>query len=325
MSKVIPEWNFKEKLISKIKEKGGWVNAHAHIDRAFTVDDHLYSLANKMRHEKWKLNKDLRVNSTVDDIYNRMAQATELMIEQGTSVIGTFIDVDPDVKDKAIKASQKLREKYKDTTFVFINQASYGIMTSETREWFDVGADYVDIIGGMVKADSEHAEKYLDIILSTAKEKGKMVHEHVDELNLPSEKETELLAKKTIEHGMQGKVVGIHGISINAHPKDYREEVYKLMKEAELMMVACPMAWLNARRSEEMAPIHNPSTPVDELVERGIQVAMGVDNIADIFMPYNDGILWNDLRALMEMNRLYDIETLSDIATVNGRRVLGLK
>ena len=44
-----------------------------------------------------------------------------------------------------------------------------------------------------------------------------MVHVHVDQQNLTSEKETELLVNKTIEHDMQGKVVGIHGISIATH------------------------------------------------------------------------------------------------------------
>lgn len=318
-------FNPKDLILTKIKNNGGWVNAHAHIDRAFSLDENLYKKANALRHEKWKLNKELRINSKISDIYNRMAKATELLLSQGVTAIGTFIDIDPDVKDKAIKASCNVREKYKkDMKYRFIIQTSYGIFTEETRKWFEYGADYVDIIGGLVKAAEGREEEYLDIIMATAKEKKKMVHEHIDELNSPLEKETELLARKTIEYGMQGKVVGIHGISINAHPKKYRQKVYKLMNDAKLMMVACPMSWLNSRREEVLTPTHNPSTPVDEMVANKIPVALGIDNIADVFMPYNDGIIWNDLRALMEMNRLYDIDTLVKIATVNGRRTLGL-
>lgn len=325
MQKKSSNFSPKELILSEIIKNGGWVNAHAHIDRAFSLDEKLYKKANAYRHEKWKLNKDLRINSSVDDIYNRMAKATELLISQNVTALGTFIDVDPDVKDKAIKAADKLRDKYKNQMeFKFIIQTSYGIFTKETRKWFDYGADFVDIIGGLIKAAQGREEEYLDIIMTTAKEKKKMVHEHIDELNSPSEKETELLAKKTIEHEMQGRVVGIHGISINAHPKKYREKVYDLLKESKIVMVACPMSWLNSRREETLTPTHNPTTPVDELVEHKIPVALGIDNIADVFMPYNDGIIWNDLRALMEMNRLYDIPTLVKIATVNGRKALGL-
>ena len=318
--------DLKSRILHKIQQKGGFVNAHAHIDRAFTINKDNFKLANKFRHEKWKLNAELRRTSTVSQIYDRMAAATELLLSQGVTVNGTFIDVDPDVRDKSIQAAQKVREKYKSQmTFKFINQSSYGIFTKETREWFDVGAEFVDIIGGLLKSAEGREDEYLDVLLAKAKAKKKMVHVHVDELNTPDETETEMLAKKTIEHGMEGKVVGIHGISINAHPKAYRKKVYKLMKKAELMVVSCPMSWLDARRSEELAPIHNPIAPVDEMIAEGITVAIGVDNIADIFLPLNDGDIWQDLKALIYENRLYDLDEAVKIATVNGRKALGLR
>ncbi len=316
----------KQIILDKIKAKGGWVNCHAHIDRAYTISPRLYKLANKLRHEKWLLNANLRKTCTVPQIYDRMAKALEMMIAQNVQAIATFIDIDPHMKDKAIKASLKIKDKYKSQIIIkFINHSSYGILTKETREWFEVGAQFADIIGGMVKANADRKNEYLDIILQTAKNKKKMTHIHIDEENSSDEKETELLARKTIEHGMQGKVVGIHGISINCHPKKYREELYKLMKKADLMMIACPISWLNSRRSEILTPTHNPTTPVDELVAAGITVGIGTDNIADLFMPYNDGNIWNDLRVMMEMNRLYDIDTLVEIATINGKKTLGLK
>lgn len=318
--------DLKSQILQKIGQKGGFVNAHAHIDRAFTINKDNFKLANKFRHEKWKLNAELRRTSTVSQIYDRMAAATELLLSQGVTVNGTFIDVDPDVRDKSIQAAQKVRDKYKSQmTFKFINQSSYGIFTKETRKWFDVGSEFVDIIGGLLKSAEGREDEYLDVLLTTAKAKKKMVHVHVDELNTPDEIETEMLAKKTIEHGLEGKVVGIHGISINTHPKKYRQKVYKLMKKAKLMIVSCPMSWLDARRSETLAPIHNPIAPVDELLAEGIPVAIGVDNIADIFLPLNDGDIWQDLKALIYENRLYDLDEAVKIATVNGRRALGLR
>ncbi|MDO8576826.1 MAG: amidohydrolase family protein [Candidatus Daviesbacteria bacterium] len=317
--------DLKQIILEKIKKNGGWVNCHSHIDRAYTIDEKLYKLANKLRHEKWILNTDLRKTSTTDQIYDRMARALELMIAQGVTAIGSFIDIDPHMKDKAIQAATKIREKYKSQIIIkFISHSSYGILTKETRQWFETGADFADIIGGMVKANQDRQDEYFDIILQTAKAKKKMTHIHVDEENTLSEKETELLAKKTIEHGRQGQVVGIHGISINCHPKPYRQEVYQLMKKAGVMMIACPISWLNSRRSEQLTPTHNPTTPVDEMITAGITVGIGTDNIADLFMPYNDGDMWGDLRVMMEMNRLYDIDTLVKIATTNGKKILGI-
>lgn len=320
-----PVFDPKQIILQKIYKNGGWVNCHSHIDRSFTVSPKLYKLANALRHQKWILNGELRETSTSSQIYDRMSRSLELMIAQKVYAIGTFIDVDPHTKDKCIKAAQKIKDRYKSQIVIkFINHSSYGILTKETRSWFEVGAEFADIIGGMVKANKGQENEYLDIIMQTAKNKKKMAHVHVDEVNSPDEIETELLARKTIEYSMQGRVVGIHGISINTHPKKYRDQLYKLMKKANLMMVACPISWLNSRRSEEMTPTHNPTTPVDELVSAEITVGIGTDNIADLFMPYNDGNMWSDLRVMMEMNRLYDINTLVRIATTNGRKILGI-
>lgn len=90
-------------------------------------------------------------------------------------------------------------------------------------------------------------------------------------------------------------------------------------------MIACPVSWINSRRNEQLAPIHNPVTPLDELLEYGIAVGLGLDNVADIFMPYNDADMWTDLRMLFEMNRVYDLDTIVKIATENGRKILGVE
>lgn len=320
-------WDIQAYLLKQIQEKGGWVNSHAHIDRAYTITQENFHLSQKLRNEKWTLNDELRRQSTVDEIYDRMCRAIERMLEQGVTALGTFIDVDCNVKDKAIKAAIKVREKYQhDLTIKYLNQSSNGLFNEakEAREWFEVGAEFVDIIGGLVKADSDREAEHLDILLGTAKQMGKMLHCHIDELNIPGEHETELLAQKTIEHGMQGKVVGIHGISVNARPKAEREQIYKLIKKAQMSFISCPVSWLNERRSEEFSPVHNPVTPVDELIENKITVAMGTDNIADIWMPFNNADMWLDLRVLLEAARIYDLDQLVKIATTNGRKVLGL-
>lgn len=324
-STSVEYYQIKEMLLTAIKKKGGWVNCHSHIDRAFTITKENFHLFYRPRPEKWKLNSELRKNSTVDQIYDRMAMAIEYMLKQEVHAIGSFIDVDIDVKDKGIQAALKIRDRYKsDITIKYLNQSSYGILNKESREWFELGADFADIIGGLLKADQGHEEEHLDILLDAAKKRNKMVHIHVDEQNITEEKETEFLINKTIQHGMKHKVVGIHGISINTHPKAYREHIYKKLQEAGIMFISCPMSWLNERRSEELTPTHNPITPVDEMLPYYIPVGIGTDNIADIWMPFNDADMWNDLRVLIEAARIYDVETLTNISTIHGRKILGI-
>ena len=44
-------------------------------------------------------------------------------------------------------------------------------------------------------------------------------------------------------------------------------------------------------------------------------MALGVDNINDLYMPLVDGNMWFESRLLMEATRCYDLNLISDIAT----------
>ncbi len=317
--------DLKSLLLERINLGGGFVNTHAHLDRAYTITSSDLELANCHLHEKWKLVDPVRAQSSVDEIYRRMVRGVERMIEQGISAVGTFIDVDDVVEDKVILAAQKLRDEYKkDIDLIFINQTLKGVLEPKARFWFDEGAKFVDILGGLPGKDKGREAYHLDVVLGTARQMGKMVHVHVDQQNLPWEQETELLAQKTKEHGMEGKVIAIHGISIAAHPAEYRCNLYQMMKEVEMSLVCCPTAWIDGQRSEVISVTHNSIAPVEEMVGVGITVALGTDNIMDLYKPFTDGDMWTELHLLLDACRFYDLDKLVEIASSNGRKVLGL-
>ncbi len=318
----------KQELLKLIRAKGGWVNAHAHIDRAYILTKDNFRLSGSPLKQKWDLPDDFKARATVDDIYSNMARAIENMLEQGVQAIGSFIDVDPIIEDKSIKAAQKLRDNFhKDIKLVFINQVTKGVIEPEARQWFEVGAQFVDIIGGLPEKDAGREAEHLDILFETAKKNDcKMLHVHVDQFNLPNQRDTELLTKKTLEHNYEGRVVAVHSVSVAAQTKTYRHNLYQQMKKAGVMIVTCPLAYIASRRNEYMAPTHNSVAPVDEMLSQELTIGLGCDNIRDIYMPYGDGDMWAEMRTLIEACYLRDadLETLSDIATTNGLKILGL-
>lgn len=325
------DFNPKQILLDKIKGKGGWVNAHAHIDRAYILNEENFKLVNGTLQQKWDFPDELKSKSSVDDIYSHMAYTVEDLCRQGTQALGTFIDVDPVIEDKAIKAAQKLRETFKGSIEIkFINQVVKGVTGPEARKWFEIGAEFVDIIGGLPEKDAGHEAEHLDILFEAAKKNGgKMIHAHMDQFNSPEQRDTELLVAKTVEHGYQGKVVAVHCISVGAQPKEYRQDLYARMADAGVMVVACPVGWIDnswvaARDHDVIGPIHNAIAPVKEMIAAGLTVAIGTDNTQDIYKPFNDGDMWTELHFLLEAQRIYDMDVLADIATVNGLKVLGL-
>jgi len=316
----------KELILEKINANGGFVNTHSHLDRAFTITPETLHMSNATLKEKWFLVDSIKRSSSVYQIYDRMLYAVERMYLQNVQAIGTFIDVDEVIEDKSIKAAQMLKESVgSDIQIKFINQTLKGVIEPEARKWFEMGAEFVDIIGGLPAKDAGNESEHLDILMETAKRMNKPVHVHVDQFNTAAEKETEQLADKTIQHGMEGRVTAIHCISVGAHPSEYRNKLYSKMAKAGLSVITCPTAWIDSKRSEELAPIHNSIAPVEEMIPAGINVSIGTDNIADLLKPFTSGNMWTELRFLLESCRYYNIDELVNIATVNGLKVLDIK
>jgi cytosine/adenosine deaminase-related metal-dependent hydrolase len=73
-----------------------------------------------------------------------------------------------------------------------------------------------------------------------------------------------------------------------------------------------------------MTPTHNAVTPVDELLQHDLTVALGSDNIHDVYKPYSTGDMRTELKFLLEATHVYDQPTLIKIARDNGLEVIGV-
>lgn len=315
-------------LVGKIKQNGGFVNSHAHFDRAYTVTasdldnvvyDHLF--------EKWMFVDNYKENATINDYCVNMKTAIDNQKLMGTTSCLTFVDVDSIVGLKTMRAAKMAKEyaSMNDVQLKVASQTLKGVVSPYERIYLDMALDtgIIDVIGSLPSVDKGLEGTHLDIIFEFAKRYNKRVHVHVDQLNSPSEKETELLARKTMQHGHEGKVTAVHSISLACHPIDYREEVYKMSKDAGLSFIACPTAWIDSRRTEILSPTHNAITPVDELLNHDLVVAIGSDNIHDVYKPYSTGDMKTELKFLLEATHIYDQNVLVKIATENGLKVIG--
>ena len=314
-----------EELRNKIKEKGGFVNAHSHLDRANTARFFSKEEQYKFLEEKWKLVDKVKKDSDYWRYKVRINSALNDQLKMGVNTVCSFIDVDPIASNRASIAAREVSQERKDITFLVACQTLKGVFDETSDGLLRNCLGYINIIGSLPGADKGRESEHIDKVMGWAKQYKKRLHVHVDQLNTAAEKETELLARKTIEHGLEGKVTAVHSISLACHPKSYREEVYKISKDAGLSFITCPGAWIDHPRREDLAPIHNAITPVDELLEHDLVVAIGSDNIYDVYKPFADGDMMFELRLLLEACKIYDIDELVKISTTNGKKVLGLR
>jgi cytosine/adenosine deaminase-related metal-dependent hydrolase len=305
------------------KLQSGFINCHAHIDRAGTASLVDPSLTKKLLTEKWKLVNDTKLKLTADDYYLNILSACLVQKNFNTRTVVSFIDLDSVAGDRAIQGAVLAREELKRTgVSLYIGNQTVGGFTKENTKLFEDNVDKLDFLGGLPKSDVD-PDRHLDILFSTAKATGKKVHVHVDQLNIVEERETEWLAQKTIEYGLEGQVVAVHSISLSCHPKMYRNYVYNLSKDAGLQFVSCPSAWIDHPRTEILSPTHNSLTPIDEMLEWGLTVGIGTDNIEDIYKPFCNGDMMFEVRLALEAFKIYDVDTLVDIAYNNGLKILG--
>lgn len=304
----------KDFFLNKIREKGGFKCHHAHFDKAYLMNSDRFLKCQASLQEKWILYRELKESYTQEDLVKRMSKCVDNLVSQGTTYIKTFVDADSVVEQKCIDAGVFIKNKYKDMVRIDLAiQPLEGLENKESKENFIKACEKADTIGGLPDRDSSH-EVHIDLLFDLAKSLDKPVDIHVGQNNRPDEKETELVLDKIEEHDLSQKVNLVHCISLASHDNDYIRSQAKRMVKNNVSVIVCPSAAISMKQNRSyISPTHNSIAPVEILLEEGVDIKLGIDNIEDLFMPLVDGDLWFETRLLMEATRIYDFEKITKI------------
>jgi len=331
--------------VEKIKASSGGVvtglvSCHAHLDRAFTVNEENWAQSRALMEEKWKLVNEIRKKNAADPEWmkERVRGVLEMMIEQGVSVFSTNVDADLNTGLAVVLAMNELKEEYKDRiTLRFTAHPTQGFLNDEKTghnpeklRIFEEACALCDNVGGLPSADrgmisGDGDLKHMDVIFGVAKNLGKDIDVHIDQENNPLEKDTDKLIAKVREHGWQGRTNFVHCISVAAQEKKERARIIAELKDIGANVIVCPTCAVAMKQHDDkMAPLHNSIAPIPEIIAGGVNVSLGVDNISDVYDPDSSGILWDEIRLIAVACRFYEPEMLARIATVNGYKTLKL-
>ncbi len=327
---------FKELFLEKVSKTKGMVNCHAHLDRAYTVTPAIWKQAQALMEEKWILNREIKKKHTAKSIDERLTFCIENFLEQGITACRTHVDTDSVVGMLVVESAAKVREKYKNRFTLqlvahplegFLNENADGFDKKKT-DLFEKACAICDVVGGLPSRDRKMAEgdrKHADFLFYVAKNLGKDIDVHIDQENNPDEKDTEWFVDKIIENKFQGRVTMVHAISVACQKEKNRLRIYKKIKESDTNITVCPKAAISMKQlKDKLAPIHNSLAQVDEMISAGINVSIGTDNISDIFVPEDNGDIYEEISFLASACRFYNIEELAKIATTNGYKTMKL-
>src|SRR3989344_8448530 len=326
-NKTYSPWDLETQMLEAIAEKGGFVSGNAHFDKAYYITREGLDKSMVSMEEKWRMSDGIKRDSTVEDIKQRIRRALDCLINQGCKLTCTFVDAYDVVGHKAIDAALLVKEEYKDKiTLLIITQPLDGLVDDKARTLYEEITAKADIAGGLPSKDRPNDEQHLDYLFEIAKKQNKPVHVHIDQENNPNERDTEKLIAAVKRHKYEGRTVAIHAISVSAQPKEYRKKIYKELAQLGIAVVVCPSAALSMRQLDQYnAPVHNSIANVPEMIEAGVLVGLGVDNIADFYEPFVDGDMWIELRFMQEACRYYDLDAMVKIASSNGAKILAYK
>lgn len=294
-----------------------WVCHHLHIDKSKNIDVNLLKQSQVHMKQKWHLMKNIKKNYNEKDLKKKMLSTTVNLHNQGCKHMRTFIDVDNIVGLKLLHYAIDLKKYWKqyNVDLQIGTQLLNGLETQENIDLFYKAADLVDFLGCLPSRDSDPS-KHLEIVFDKALELNKPVEAHLDQCNIPSEKETELFCDFVEQYDYQGKARAIHSVSLACHPIEYQKKIAQKMYNLDIGLIVCPSAAISMTQHNEFyAPIHNSIAPVKLLLEEGVNIGLGVDNVEDIFMPFCDGDLLFELRLLAESERIYRPDVLESIAS----------
>ena len=303
-------------FLEEIHKRGGYSCYHAHFDKAYLITPDIFEKCQSSLQEKWKLYRKFKESYTKETLLNRMSKCIVNMINQDVKYVRTFVDADSIVGQKCINAALCLKEIYRDEIKIDIAiQPLEGLEESKSKENFLEACMKSDFIGGLPDRDSS-PNNHLDLLFGLAKSLNKPVDIHVGQNNIPSEKETELVLDKIEEHNVKQKVSLVHCISLSCQEESYIRHQAKRMQQLNVDVIVCPSAAISMKQNYSVyAPIHNSIAPVEILLEEGVNVKLGIDNIEDLFMPLVDGDMWFETRLLMEATRIYDLNKIINILT----------
>jgi cytosine/creatinine deaminase len=304
-----------------------FVNPHLHLCKVYTrqmMDDEALTgyHAEGMGKAMTTIERAARVKEKYAEgwIIKNVRRALAQAALHGNTHIRAFADVDSKARLEGMKALLRAREEFQGIVEVQVCAFAQDGLAREPgaselmRQAMTRGAD---VVGGIpwieyTEADiREHVKEIFDL----AQEFDKDVSMLVDDAGDSGLRSLEVMAVEAIRRGWHGRALAHHARAMELYPQPYFQKVAALLKQAQMAVVSDP----------HTGPLH---ARVKELLEEGVTVCLGQDDISDGYYPFGQNnmlevaflaahLLW------MTTNR--ELETLYDMITGNAARAMNIK
>jgi cytosine deaminase len=218
-----------------------------------------------------------------------------------------------------MKALLRVREEFKDMVEIQICAFAQDGLVREPgaselmHRAMEMGAD---VVGGIpwIEYTEADMQAHINEIFNLAQKFNKDVSMLVDDAGDAGLRSLEAMAVEALKCGWQGRALAHHARAMELYPQPYFQKVAALLKRARMAVVSDP----------HTGPLH---ARVKELMEEGVTVCLGQDDISDGYYPFGrNNMLEVAFLAshLLWMTTHRELETLYNMITVNAARAMNI-
>ncbi|MED5017248.1 amidohydrolase [Paenibacillus chibensis] len=276
-----------------------FVEKHCHLDKtllggSWRAVTPVSSLMGRLEEEKgFDPSRSLPIRESA-------AHYLEASLRSGATHIRTHVDIFPEVGlshlDEVQEALRAYEGKLSHEIVAFPQQ---GLLRSDSeqlvREAIRKGAG---LVGGVDPATVDgDMEKSLQAMVRIAAEENAGIDLHLHDPDRLGIFTIKRLAELTVEAGLQGRVAVSHAFSLGDITPQQAAEMADLLAEASVTIITS-------------VPMGRKFPPVRLLHDHGVSVAVGCDNVYDIWSPFGNGDILERAGRLAEISHWADERSL---------------
>lgn len=155
-----------------------------------------------------------------------------------------------------------------------------------------------------------------------------MVDLHCDESDDPQSRHVESLCAETQRLGRESRVTGSHLTSMHSMDNYYAGKLLSIIEETQLHVIANPLVNITLQGRMDSYPKRRGMTRVKEMMERGINVAMGHDCVLDPWYAQGSHDMLEVAQMglhIAQMTGQEDVHKIFAAVTTNAATILQLK
>ncbi|ORJ25402.1 cytosine deaminase [Rouxiella badensis] len=308
-----------------------FIEPHIHLDTTQTAGEPSWNISGTLFEgiERWAERKALL---THEDVKQRAWITLKWQIANGIQHVRTHVDVsDPTLT--ALKAMLEVRQEvapWIDLQIVAFPQEgimSYPNGEALLEEALKLGADVVGAIPHF-EFTREYGVESLHKTFALAKKYHRLIDVHCDEIDDEQSRFVETVAALAHREGMGARVTASHTTAMHSYNGAYTSRLFRLLKLSGINFVANPLVNIHLQGRFDTYPKRRGITRVKEMLEAGINVCFGHDDVFDPWYPMGTGNMLQVLQMGLHVCQLMGYEQINDglkLITTYSARTLNLQ